>query len=81
MNLIVRLRLTNTDSDGNPVTSRLVVTVDDERYECNVASTGTFRVPEHVGTELLERDGYAVERHTSDDDADDSDDVDLGLDV
>lgn len=62
----MRLRLTNTDAAGDPVTTRLTVTVDGDRHTFDVASTGTIQVPEHVGEYLLDS-GATVEEYSADD--------------
>lgn len=63
----MRVQFTQTDSDGNPVTRQLVVTLDDERHEIDVASTGTANPPKAVAEHLLASDDYAVVEYDGED--------------
>lgn len=62
----MRLQCTTRDSAGDCPTSELTVTVDGERHTVDVASTGTFQCPDHVGEYLLDSDA-AVERYADTD--------------
>lgn len=62
----MHVQFTTTDSTGSPVTSSLAITLDGERYEIDVAETGTARVPEHVGKHLIDSPDYAVAAVESD---------------
>lgn len=61
-----RVQFTNTDSDGNPVTNELAITIDGDRYVIGVASTGTVMVSDEVEEHLVESPDYQVESYTSD---------------
>lgn len=54
------LRFTNTDSNGNPTTEELAVTVDGTRYEIETNGSQLVEVPDPVGEYMLAED-YAVE--------------------
>jgi len=59
----MRLQVLTRDSTGSCPTTELTVTVAGERYTFDVASTGTFQCPEHVGEYLLDTSA-TVERYT-----------------
>lgn len=60
-----RIKFTNTDSSGNPVTERLTVTIDGERQTIEVASTGTAQVSEDVEKHLVKDGNVAIESYNS----------------
>lgn len=55
------VQFTNTDSAGEPVTSRLTVEHDGDSIEIDVASTGRANVPEGLAERMIESDSFAVE--------------------
>lgn len=62
-----RVKFTNTDSSGAPVTRQMTVTIDGERHEIEIANTGTAQVSQAVEEYLLEDDAIAVEPYETDD--------------
>ncbi|WP_248908155.1 hypothetical protein [Halocatena marina] len=73
----MRLTVNQTDSTGKPTVSAFTVTIDDERHEIDVASTGTFNVSQDVGEWLLDSDRYDVSRYEDEEDeGEENDDVD-----
>lgn len=57
----MRIKFTNTDSDGNVATDTLAVSYEGERYEISPSSKGTANVRREIGEYLVESDNYAVE--------------------
>lgn len=66
----MRAKVTSTDSNGNPSTSRFVATLDGERHEFDVASTGSINGSADVIEHLIESDAYGVEAFDGDGDGD-----------
>lgn len=58
------LEFHNTDSDGNPTTDELAVTVQNTRYEIATEGSQLVEVPDEVGEYMLS-EGYAVEEASS----------------
>lgn len=58
----MRVRVTNTDSNGQPVTSELSIVYEGDRHEILVEDDGTANVPEDVGNYLVSNDSYSVEQ-------------------
>lgn len=63
----MKIRFTNTDSTGAPVTKELSVVHGGERYEIRVSENGTADVPEAVGEYLVDSDTHAIEECGEDD--------------
>ncbi len=68
-----RVKFTNVDSAGDAVTRRLAVTIDGERHEIDIASTGTAQVSEAVEDYLVDSDDIAVEAYEPDREPEQSD--------
>lgn len=64
-----RVKFTNTDSDGDAVTRRMTVTIDGERHDIEIASTGTAQVSQAVEDYLVGSDDIAVEPYHPPDDS------------
>jgi hypothetical protein len=66
----MRGKLTNTDSEGDPVTDSFRAEVDGAVETFDVASTGTIQATESVMSELIADPEYAVVALDSDSDSD-----------